>query len=295
MFPGTADSAESLLRQARSACAAASGSTSHILLYDEAQNSRTSRLVEEGRLRSAIAEDALELVFQPQYDLRFGQIMGVEAMLRWRDGSRDLVSMRDAITAAEAGGLVSKMISSLLNRALRNCSEFRQRAGLDLRIAINLPARALMEPGLPDLVDRALRTWSLRPGRLMLEIQDIPALQEYADAQAAMQRLHKTGVKLSIDDARAPLSSLFSLGTLPFQELKIDLSSVRGWAGQARAESVLQSLIGLVHNLKLDVIATGVANEAEAARLLELGCDFMQADFKGPPVDPEAFVERFAA
>ncbi len=295
MFPGTADSAESLLRQARSACAAASGSTSHILLYDEAQNSRTSHLIEDGRLRSAIAEDALELVFQPQYDLRFGQIMGVEAMLRWRDGGRDLVSMRDAIAAAEAGGLVSKMISSLLNRALRNCSEFRQRAGLDLRVAINLPARALMEPGLTDLVERALRTWSLRPGRLMLEIGDMPALQEYADAQAAILRLHETGVKLSIDDASAPLSSLFSLASLPFQELKIDLSVVQGWTGQARAESVLQSLIALVHSLKLDVVATGVADEAAAARLLELGCDFMQANFKGPPVDPEVFVDRFAA
>ena len=294
LFPGTVDSGESLLRQARSACAAASGSTSHILVYDEAQNTGTSRLVEEGRLRSAIAEDALELVFQPQFDLRFGQIMGVEAILRWPDGGRGLVPMRDAIAAAEAGGLVSKMISSLLNRALRNCSEFRQRAGLDLRIAVNLPARALMEPGLTDLVERALRTWSLRPGRLMLEIQDIPALQAYADAQAAILRLHASGVKLSIDDARAPLSSLFSLGTLPFQELKIDLSVAGDWAGQARAQSVLQSLILLVHNLKLDVIATGAANEAEAARLLELGCDFMQADFKGPPVDPETFVLQFA-
>ena len=203
--------------------------------------------------------------------------------------------MRDAIAAAEAGGLVSKMISSLLNRALRNCSEFRQRAGLDLRVAINLPARALMEPGLTDLVERALRTWSLRPGRLMLEIGDIPALHEYADAQAAILRLHELGVKLSIDDASAPLSSLFSLASLPFQELKIDLSVVHGWAGQARAESVLQSLIALVHGLKLDVVATGVADEAAAARLLELGCDFMQANFKGPPVDPEGFVDRFAA
>ena len=294
MFPGTADNAESLLREARSACAAASGSTSHILLYDARQNSRTSRLVEEGRLRSAIAEDALELVFQPQFDLRFGQIMGVEAMLRWRDGGRELVSMRDAIAAAEAGGLVSKMISSLLNRALRNCSEFRQRAGLDLRIAVNLPARGLMEPGLPDLVERALRTWSLRPGRLVLEIEDVPALHEYAEAQAAILRLHEAGVKLSIDDARAPLSSLFSLATMPFQELKIDLSIVRDWAGQARAETVLRSLIDLVHKLKLDVVAISVADEAAAARLLELGCDFMQADFKGPPLDPEDFVTRFA-
>ena len=112
MFPGSADSAESLLRQARSACAAASGSANHIALYDEARIARASPLIEEGRLRSAIAEDALELVFQPQFDLRFGQIMGVEAMLRWRDGGRGLVAMRDAIAAAEAGGMVTKMISS---------------------------------------------------------------------------------------------------------------------------------------------------------------------------------------
>ena len=294
MFPGTADGPESLLRQARSACAAASGSASHIMLYDEARAPRTSRLVEDGRLRSAIAEDALELVFQPQFDLRFGQMMGVEGMLRWRDGGRELVSMCDAVTAAEAGGLVSKMFSALLNRALRNCSEFRQRAGLDLRIALNLPARALMEPELPDLVERALRTWSLRPGRLVLEIEDIPSLQAHADAQAAILRLHQIGVKLSIGDAHAPLSSLFWLADMPFQELKIDLALARDWFGHARVEGVLRSLIELVHKLKLDVVAVAVADEAAAARLLELGCDFMQADFKGPPLDAEEFVARFA-
>jgi len=294
LFPATADSAESVLGQARSACAAASGLSGHVALYDEGQISPASLLVEEGRLRSAIAEDALELVFQPQFDLRFGQIMGVEALLRWRDGSRGLISMRDAVAAAEAGGLVTKMISALLNRALRNCSEFRQRAGLDLRIAVNLPARGLFEPELPELIERALRTWSLRPGRLVLEIGDVPALQANAQAQAAILRLHETGVKLSIDDFDAPLSSLFWLATMPFQELKIDLSVARDWVGQARAEGVLRSLIELVHHLKLDVVAISVADDAAAARLLELGCDFMQADFKGPPVDAEEFVTRFA-
>lgn len=294
MFPGTAEGAEALLRQARSACAAASGLASHILLYDEARVSHKSRLVEDGRLRSAIAEDALDLVFQPQFDLRFGQIMGVEGMLRWRDGERGLVSMREAVAAAEAGGLVSKMISALLNRALRNCSEFRQRAGLDLRIALNMPARALMEPELPELVGRALRTWSLRPGRLVLEIEDIAALQAHPEAQAAIMQLHELGVKLSMGDARAPLSSLFWLADMPFQELKIDLALAREWFGHARAEDVLRSLIELVHKLKLDVVAVAVADEAAAARLLELGCDFMQADFKGPPLDAEEFVARFA-
>ena len=295
LFPATADSAEVLLQQAKSACAAASDLSSHIALYDEGKISRASLLVEEGRLRSAIAEDALELVFQPQFDLRFGQMMGVEAMLRWREGGRELVPMRAAVAAAEAAGLVTKLISSLLNRALRNCSEFRQRAGLDLRVAINLPARGLLEPGLPELVERALRTWSLRPGRLMLEIEGLSALQANAQAQAAILRLHEIGVKLSIDDAQAPLSSLFWLATMPFQEIKIDLSIGRDWIGEARAEGVLRSLIELVHQLKLDVVAVAVADEATAARLLQLGCDFMQADFKGPPVDPEDFVVRFAS
>ncbi|MHB8668134.1 MAG: EAL domain-containing protein [Burkholderiales bacterium] len=295
LFPGTAADAGSLLQQARSACVAAADLPGRVAPYDAERQSPASPLIEEGRLRSAIAEDALDLVFQPQFDLHFGQIMGVEAMLRWRDGSRDLVSMRDAIAAAEAGGLVTKLISALLNRALRNCSEFRQRAGLDLRIAINFPARALLEPELPDLVERALRTWSLRPGRLMLEIGDIASLQQHAPARAALLRLHAIGVKLSIDDARAPLSSLFLLALLPFHELKIDLSIARDWSVQTRSEGVLRSLIELVHQLKLDVVAVAAVDEAQAARLLALGCDFLQADFKAPFVDAEEFVERYAA
>lgn len=291
---GQGGNAESLMRQAKSACVAASRLADHIALYDAAQDSQASRLVQEGRLRSAIAEDALELVFQPQIDLRFGQIMGVESMLRWGDGTRKLVSMREATAAAEAGGLFTKMISSVLNRALRNCSEFRQRAGLDLRIAVNLPARGLLHAELPELVERALRTWALRAGRLVLEIEDIAVLEAYPEAQAAIKRLHEMGIKLSIDDTRAPLSSLFWLATMPFKELKIDLSVAPDWMAHPRSEGVLRSLIELAHHLELEVVASGVQDDAAAARLTQMGCDFMQADFRGPPVDPEEFVTRFA-
>jgi diguanylate cyclase (GGDEF)-like protein len=294
VFLGRAGSAESMMRQAKTACHAARESTSRIALYDEAQDARMSSLVRESRLRSAVAEDAFELVFQPQFDLRFGQIMGVESMLRWPGRAKELVPMRDAFAAAEAGGLVPKLISSVLNRALRNCSEFRQRAGLDLRIAINLPARGLLEPEVTDLVERALGTWALRAGRLVLEIGDIAVLQAHPEAQAAIRKLDKMGVKLSIDDPHAPLSSLFWLATMPFDELKIDLSSAGDWMGDARATGVLKSLIELVHYLRLDVTAIAARDDAAAARLLELGCDFMQGDFKGPPVDAEEFVAQFA-
>ncbi len=294
IFPGRAGNAESMMRQAKVACIAARNAIDHIALYSEAQDSGVSGLVQESRLRSAIAEDELELVFQPQFDLRFGQIMGVEGMLRWRGAKRELVAMRDAFAAAEAGGLVPKLLSSVLNRALRNCSEFRQRAGLDLRIAINLPGRALLAPELAELVERALGTWALRAGRLMLEIGDIALLEEFPQARATIGQLDKLGVKLSIDDSHAPVSALFWLAALPFDELKVDLNRLSDWMGDARAEGVLKSLIDLAHQVKLDVTAIGVQGDAAAARLTELGCDFMQADFKGPPVDAEEFVVRFA-
>jgi diguanylate cyclase len=149
-------------------------------------------------------------------------------------------------------------------------------------------------PDLPDLIERALRTWALRAGRLVLEIQDIKVLETYPEAQAAIRRLHDMGIKLSIDDARAPLSSLFWLATMPFKELKINLSLAPDWMADPRSDGVLQSLVELAHRLELEVIAFGARDEAAAARLAQLGCDFMQADFKGPPVDPEEFVARFA-
>ena len=96
-------------------------------------------------------------------------------------------------------------------------------------------------------------------------------------------------MKLSIDDAGARVSSLFWLAMLPFQEIKIDLSAARDAAG----ERIARSLIELAHHLKLEVVAIGVADEPAAARLKELGCDTLQADYKGPALDPAGFVARF--
>jgi len=294
LLEGNTSGASVLLQQARCACLAAAAADDRILRYDHTLAAGTSRLVEAGKLRTAVADDALDLAFQPQFDLRFGQIMGMEGMLRWRDGGRALLPMRDVVAAAHAGGMLAKLMSSLLNRALRNCSEFRQRAGLDLRIVLNLPARALIEQALPDLVERALRTWSLRPGRLVLQIEGMQAAQARADARENVLRLNELGVKLALNDAGAPLSSLYWLADLPFKELRLDLGTGQDWLGKARVESVLAALVTLAHELKIDVLAAEVEDEAAAGRLQQLGCDYIQANFKGPALDPEDFVTRFA-
>ena len=287
MCPADGDAAELLLRRAKSACIIARGLAGRISVYAEGQeNPEASRLLYENQLRTAVAEDALQLVFQPQYDLRLGQIMGAETLLRWRDAARGVIPAEDAYAAAEAAGVVAELASSVLNRALRNCSEFRFSAGLDLRIGVNLPARTLLHAELPDVIERALGTWNLRPGRLVLEIGETSVLGADAVARNTLGRLSDLGVKLSIDDADLALSSLFGLATLPFQEIKIDVAVARDLAAGPKTERILQSLIELAHHLQLEVVAVGVADDAAAARLKELGCDYMQADYKGPALDP---------
>ena len=294
MYPAHADQAESLLQRSKNACVLARDLTGRIADYaEDRDNPAASKLLYENRLRTVVAEDALELIFQPQYDLRLGQVMGAESLLRWRDPTLGMIAAEHAFAAAEAAGMVTDLVSSILNRALRIVSEFRYSAGLDLRIAVKLPARALLNTELPDIVQRALGTWSRRSGSLILEIGETSVLGAEAVARETLGRLKELGVKLSIDDPDMALSSLFWLAAMPFQEIKIDVSVARDLAGAPKSERILQSIIELAHHLRLDVVAVGVADDAAAVRLKELGCDYMQADYKGPALDPKGFVERF--
>ncbi|RLJ63796.1 EAL domain-containing protein [Sulfurisoma sediminicola] len=294
MYPAHGDQPEILLQRAKSACALARDLPGRIADYGaDRDNSATSKLVYENRLRTAVLEDALDMVFQPQYDLRLGQIMGAEGLLCWRDPALGMAAAEHAFAAAESAEKVTDLVSLILNRALRIVSEFRYSAGLDLRIGIKLPARALRNTEIVDVVGRALGTWSRRPGTLILEIGETALLGKEAVARETLGRLKELGLKLSIDDPGMALSSLFWLATMPFQEIKIDVSASRDLAGAPKSAHIIQSIIELAHHLRLDVVAVGVADDATAARLKELGCDLMQADYKGPALDPEQFVERF--
>jgi len=193
-------------------------------------------------------------------------MMGVEAMLRWREGSRDLVSMPRR--RRRSGGSRHGHQADLL--AIEpGAAQLFPSSGSGQGSICALPSicrrAACWNRDFQSLSSVRCRTWSLRPGRLMLEIEGLSDLEANAQARAAIRRLDEIGVKLSIDDARAPLSSLFWLATMPFQEIKFDLSIARDWVGEARSEGVLRSLIELVHKLKLDVVAVGVADRRRRA------------------------------
>lgn len=293
LLPHHAEQADRLLQRARSACTLARNLPGRIAEFDADQDMLAeNRLLFENRLRTAVADNTLELVFQPQYDLRLGQVMGAEALLRWPDAALGLVEAEQAFAAADTLDQVSDLVSSILNRALRNVSEFRYSAGLDLRIGVRLPASALRHPELVDVVQRSLGTWSRRPGTLILGISQTSALLADATARETLVRIKEVGVKLAIDDPVMRIASLFRLVDLPFQEIRFDFSAAGDPESAPKSEKILRSLIDLAHQVRMGVLAVGVKDEATAFRLKALGCDYMQADYRAA-VDPKVFVERY--
>jgi len=296
LFPEHGDQAELLLQYAKGASRFARDLPGRIALHDAARAARdTVRFLDRHRLRTAIADEKLELLFQPQVELRSDRVMGIEAFLAMPDVPEVMRAIPAArmYATADFAGAVETLTGSLLNRALRNCSEFRYAAGLDLRIAVNLSARVLLWPMVPDLVERALRTWSLRPSRLVLEISDVAVLRDHAAAREVLDRLKALGVMLAIDDVALGVEALLGLALLPFRELKLDLSEAPDLGAVPQHEHVVRAMIDLAHKLRFEVCATGVADPALAECLKALNCDYAQGLFKGPAVPAEHFVERY--
>ena len=294
VFPEHGAGAVELLQRARTASRAARERPERFALYSaEQERSEIELLLTENRLRAAIAQDALGIVFQAQRDARTGRIVGAESQLRWRDASLGAVPVEKAIAAAESAGLVNEVTLWLVNGALRNCRQFRDAAGLDLRVGVTLSAKSLRQADLPDFVLSALKTWNLRPSRLTLQITDTAVLSRSLESVETLQRLRAAGMRLSLDDPGAGYASLAWLATLPFHELRIDLANIGNIVDSPQHLALVQSLAELAHRLKMEVLVAGVDDEASAALLKPLGCDLMQGAVISAPLETPEFIEKF--
>jgi diguanylate cyclase (GGDEF)-like protein len=296
IFPEHGEDAAQLLQRARSAARAARDRPERITIYDGSQDPQEAeQLAAESRLRVALAEDALEPVFAARRELRTGLVVAAECLLRWRDGSEGLVRVEDAMAVAESSGRVNEAIAWLLNAALRSCREIRDSGGLDLRIGINLSAKGLRQRDVRDFVASALQTWNLRPSRLVLEITQTGILTMSEKARETLEALKALGVRLLIDDPAFGSVAGAHLATLPFHEVKIDLGALGGGLADEPRQALARSLTGFAHDLRLEVLAAGVTDEAAADWLKALGCDCIQGAHVGPPLDVAGFLAAYGS
>ncbi|MES2899471.1 MAG: EAL domain-containing protein [Pseudomonadota bacterium] len=278
-FPGNGSDAEQLLSMAEVAMYAAKQRNDGAIVYD----SRMDKASEQSlglltELRNAIEDNQFRLHVQPKLRLDTGEVVGVEALVRWQHPERGNVYPDEFIPFAEQTGFIRVLTRWVLERSAELCRSLNEQ-GIYLKISVNLSTRDLLDQDLPNKFKDMLARHKLAPSSFCLEITESAIMDDPVRAQSTLERLHAMGVDLSIDDFGTGYSSLAYLKRLPVNELKIDKSFVMNMENDIGDTKIVRSTIDLGHNMGLRVVAEGVESEAVWRLLAALGCDQAQGFF----------------
>ena len=278
-----------LLRHADTAMYAAKDSGVPSTVYTAAlDRGRAERLSLAADLRAALDHDEIQVAYQPKLDLTFDAVTSVEALVRWTHPTLGPLAPDVFIPLAESTGLIEQLTRVVLQRALRDCRAWND-DGLDVAVAVNVSARNINDPALPDAVAAALVAAGLPAAKLILEITESSIMGDPELTIPTLRRLAAIGITLSLDDFGTGYSSLAYLHRLPVREVKIDRSFVMGLASGGGADStasdvLVRSIIGLGASLGLRVVAEGVETAQVLEQLRSLGCDLAQGFHIGRPM-----------
>ncbi|GAA5161655.1 sensor domain-containing protein [Amycolatopsis dongchuanensis] len=240
------------------------------------------RLRLEQDLRDAVRLGKLWAAYQPVVDLRSGQTVAVEGLLRWTHPVHGAVPPTEFIPLAEESDLIRQLGSHVLRMTTRELAA-RRASGVDVDLKINLSTRQLDDPGLVPEVEAALESTGLPAKALCLEITESALMRDSVLAGETLTALRELGVRLAIDDFGTGYSSLAQLQRLTLDTLKIDRSFVTRLGESDDAEVIVKSIIAMAHAVKLTVVAEGVENERQLELLRELDCDQAQGYLLGRP------------
>jgi diguanylate cyclase (GGDEF)-like protein len=296
VFPRDGEDVETLMKRADVAMYVAKEACSGVEVYEAERDSNDAgRLALAGELRAAIQGDGLLLHFQPKVSLASADVESVEALVRWRHPERGILPASEFVPLADQSGLIKPLTAYVLDAALRQCRSWAD-DDVDVRVAVNVDMRTLLDLRFPEEVETVLRKYELDPGRLELEITEGTIMADPIRVKQIAARLSKLGVQLAIDDFGTGYSSLAYLHTLPVNEIKIDKRFLQNIADDASGAAIVRSIVGLGRNLGLRVVAEGV----ETTKALELvggyGCGFAQGFLLAPPTEAaELALERLGA
>lgn len=282
MCPDHGTDAETLTQRADVAMYKAKASGVGVSLYiTDHDHSSARRLTLLGELRAGIDSGQFVCHYQPRVDLTTGDVVDVEALVRWQHPELGLVPPADFIGLAEVSGTIQPLTEHVLQTAAHDIAALCE-AGHDLGVAVNLSVRNLYDPGLVDSIVRALGTSGLASDRLRVEITESELMDDPALARGVLSHLRDQGIGISVDDFGTGYSSLAYLRDLPISEVKIDRSFV---AAMTDGDPVLaRSIIALAHNLGMRAVAEGVETGPALQELTRFGCDSAQGFFIARPL-----------
>ncbi len=238
-------------------------------------------------LSRAVQRHELELFYQPKIDAATLQVTAAEALLRWHHPTHGMISPAVFIPLAERHGLIADLGNWVIEEACRQAGQWR-RAGLRMRVAINLSAYQMRQDDVVGRLQKALRAHELDPRRFTVEITESLALENTQATQRTFEGLRQAGLHVAIDDFGAGQTSLAYLRQLPVSELKLDMELVREVATSDRARAIAKAVIGLARELDWRVVAEGVETAAQRDVLVELGADELQGFMFARPMSSRA-------
>ncbi|WP_305857663.1 putative bifunctional diguanylate cyclase/phosphodiesterase [Balneatrix alpica] len=293
-FPQDGQSMEMLLKQADMALYdAKSRGRNAYHFYTTAMHAQAmERMALETQLHQAMQREELRLVYQPQVCIRTGQLLGMEALLRWQHPQWGEVSPLRFIPVAEESGMIIPLGNWVLERAARQLAQWREQ-GIELpRLSVNLsPRQFLNSKHLLQQVSQLLQRYQIQPQQLELEITESILMDSSHASQQAIRQLESMGVLLAIDDFGTGYSSLGYLQKFRLHQLKIDRSFIQDLASSQHQQAIVQAMIQMGHALEMEVIAEGVETAEQLILLQQHDCDGVQGYLYSKPLEVTAVAD----
>lgn len=295
-FPEDGDSVEEVMKNADVAMYhAKSRGRNNYQFFEDAMNAASLERMElENDLRMAVEREEFLLHYQPQVNVATGQVVGVEALVRWRHPTKGLISPVTFIPIAEEAGLIQPLGEWVMRTACRQLRLWSEQGMTEMQMCVNLSARQFHRTYLPRMVASIVVKEDIDPALLELEITESVAMGNPQETVDTMQMLRGIGVKLAIDDFGTGYSSLSYLKQFPINRLKLDRSFVKDIETDPNDAAICAATIALAHNLGLDVVAEGVETEKQHDYLKLLNCDKIQGYYFCRPM-PAAEVQAYIA
>lgn len=293
VYPDHGENSHALLRCADVAMYSAKSSAQPLAFYDATQDAHSPRrLMLMAELGNAIRQNELVLHYQPKVDLKTGDCVGCEALIRWQHPKLGQVPPFEFIPMAEMTEIIKPLSEWVLVRALEQTKEWH-RKGIPMKVSINLSARNLVDHDFPLIVERHLRSNDFPAQSLEVEITESALISDPERSLQIIKRIHDLGVRFAIDDFGTGYSSMAYLKRLPLSTLKIDRTFVSDMLNDAQDEMIIKSTIGLAHSFGLNVVAEGVEDEETMTRLAQLNCEVVQGFHIARPLPAAEFEQWY--
>lgn len=292
LYPNDGDHADELVRKADMAMYHAKQSGKNTFRYFDVGLEKIAlhRLSIETQLRTAIANLNFILVFQPKVELSSGDIVAVEALIRWVKPDGEVIFPDKFIGTAENTGFINTITRWVIATACKKIQSWRGSVLQSLSISVNISALDFRDDSFPSYVEHTLSEYGIEPGQMEFELTESVFLEEKSRAKAIIADFKRMGLELSIDDFGTGYSSFRYLQDLDIDCLKIDRSFVSNVSNH-RSAAIVKSIVDVGKNLGMCVVAEGVENEEELTLVRDVGCDMCQGYYFSRPISEEALVE----